>query len=151
MSQNSKVQSKAACNPKSTKKQSRQSANTDSEISDEDMNSTNAHYTKFSSSIFKGNPYLSKFIKSIPANVYSFECSKCSKKSGKKKVVLVNSLFIHLDSRGHRDNTPEAELNQLEDALKLLDPKSKKVEESKSEDKKVSRENESYLQFIGFS
>lgn len=150
MSQNSKVQSKAACNPKSTKKQSRQSANTDSEISDEDMNSTNAHYTKFSSSIFKGNPYLSKFIKSIPANVYSFECSKCSKKSGKKKVVLVNSLFIHLDSRGHRDNTPEAELNQLEDALKLLDPKSKKVEESKSEDKKVSRENESYLQFIGF-
>ena len=62
----------------------------------------------------------------------------------------MNNLFLHLNSQSHRDKTPKLELGKLDEALNLLDPKSKNREEDKNETKKVKHEAEGYLQFIGF-
>jgi len=67
----------------------------------------NGNYTLFSSKIFKGNEYLEEFILPVKTDKYSFKYTKCKDDNGKLgKILLVNSLKVHILSEGHNFNTP---------------------------------------------
>ena len=121
-----------------------------SKDSDDETRTFNGHYTKFSKSIFKEDLYLPTFIKEVKDDEFSFECKKCSgKEKNQNKIALINNLYIHLNSRGHKANTPKSELPKLDSALKLLEPNSNKADFNKNE-KKIKDESEDFLQFVGF-
>ena len=62
----------------------------------------------------------------------------------------MNNLFIHLNSQSHRDKTPKLELGKLDEALNLLDSKSKSREEDKNETKKVNMKRKTIYNLLVF-
>ena len=127
----------------------KQTSKSVSKSSDDEAKALNGHYTKFSTSIFKGNSYLPTFIKEVKDEEFCFECRKCSAQK-KNKIILVNNLYIHLSSQGHKAKTPKSELPKLDAALKLFETHNKKDEEKKSQDTKKKDEAGDFLQFVGF-
>ena len=101
----------------------------------EKTNNSNSHYTKFSSNIFKGSQYMPQFIKQAE-DIYSFMCSKCKDENSKPKVLLVNSLSIHIKSDEHKLNTPEKEHTKLDELIALL---SKTAEANKKRSQKAKQ------------
>ena len=121
------------------------------------------NYTKFSQKIFKGDLYLPTIIKESDDPYYA-KCLLCFEEDEEKayknpknkkavpkmipKKFLASSLYIHLDSKGHRSNSKD--LIKLEAALKSLKSEPVKIKGEKNEGKRNSSETSNYLQFIGF-
>ena len=93
---------------------------------------------------------MQKFIKSIEGDEIMLRCLKCkdSKNGTIGKKMLVNSVYLHIQSKKHRANTPDNEIGQLEKLIEEIESyegKKKQVRSNKEEN-----DSENYLKFLGF-
>ena len=94
------------------------------------------YYSMFSNKIFRGNKY-AKFIKAISEDETICKCLECKNSITRAldKEILVNSVYTHIKSGSHHDNTPEGERKELAKLVKDLDEfKGKKKEEKSTKD-----------------
>jgi len=110
------------------------------------------NYTKFSSNLFKGNRYIERFLCEVKADKYSFKCMLCKDTNGKLgKILQVNSLRSHIASKEHKNNTPQKDLKQYEDLLKLFQEEVENEDNEELGQENISdKELKEYLSFIAF-
>jgi len=106
--------------------------------------------TKFSSKIFKGNEYMKQFILEVKSDKYSFKCTKFRDENGKPgKILLVNSLKVHLLSEDHKNNTPLKELDKYEQLRDLFEDKTRKKNDN--EEETTDKDSKNFLSFITYA
>jgi len=95
---------------------------------------------------------MQKFIKPLDEDNMKCICLKCKdfKNNPQGKQLLVNSVYLHIKSEKHRENTPQTELKKLDKLIEEINSWSETKKKKQHKPKENNKDDENYLNFIGF-